>query len=72
MITPDIGRILVVIGLVIAGVGLLAALGIRLPLGRLPGDISITGEHGGLFIPITTMLLLSLILTLLVNVFWRR
>ncbi|MFN2483367.1 MAG: DUF2905 domain-containing protein [Candidatus Limnocylindria bacterium] len=72
MISPEIGRILVVVGLLVAGIGLLAVLGIRLPLGRLPGDISITGERGGVFIPITTMLVLSVLLTLVVNLFWRR
>ncbi len=70
--SPEIGRILLVIGLVIAGIGLLAVLGVRLPFGRLPGDISITGERGGIFIPITTMLLISVILTILANLFFRR
>ena len=72
MISPDIGRILVVVGLVVAAIGLLAVLGVRLPLGRLPGDISISGERGGIFIPITTMLVLSVLLTLIVNLLWRR
>ena len=70
--SPEIGRILPVIGLVIAGIGLLAVLGIRLPIGRLPGDISITGERGGIFIPITTMLIVSIVLTVLANVLFRR
>jgi hypothetical protein len=72
VISPDIGRILVVVGLVVAAIGLLAVLGVRLPLGRLPGDISISGERGGIFIPITTMLVLSVLLTLIVNLLWRR
>jgi len=70
--SPEIGRILLVIGLVLVVVGGLAALGVRLPFGRLPGDIAITGEHGGLFIPIGTMIVISLILTLLGNLFLRR
>jgi hypothetical protein len=70
--SPEIGRILLVIGLVLVVVGGLAALGVRLPFGRLPGDIAITGEHGGLFIPIGTMIVISLILTLLANLFLRR
>ncbi|TMB55593.1 MAG: DUF2905 domain-containing protein [Chloroflexi bacterium] len=70
--SPEIGRILLVIGLLLIVVGGLAALGVRLPFGRLPGDIAITGEHGGLFIPIGTMIVISLILTLLANLFLRR
>jgi len=39
--------------------------------GRLPGDIRIQGEKGGAFIPITSMIIVSLILTVLVNLFRR-
>lgn len=70
--TPEIGRIILVIGLVLVVVGGLAALGVRLPLGRLPGDIAIGGERGGFYIPIATMLVVSLILTVLANLFLRR
>lgn len=70
--SPEIGRLLLVVGLVIAAVGLAAVLGLRFPFGRLPGDINISGERGGIFIPITSMLIASLILTILVNLFWRR
>jgi hypothetical protein len=69
--SPEIGRILLVIGLLLVVVGGLAALGVRLPFGRLPGDIAITGQHGGLFIPIGTMIVVSLVLTLLANLFLR-
>ena len=37
--------------------------------GRLPGDIRIDSEHGKIFIPITSMLIISLVLTLLLNLF---
>ena len=70
--SPEIGRILLVIGLLLVVVGGLAAVGVRLPFGRLPGDIAITGQHGGLFIPIGTMIVVSLVLTLLANLFLRR
>ena len=69
---PEIGRIVLVIGIVLVVVGGLAAIGVRLPFGRLPGDIAITGQHGGLFIPIGTMIVISLVLTLLANLFLRR
>ena len=70
--SPEVGRILLVVGLIIAGIGLLAALGVRLPLGRLPGDISISGERGGIFIPIATSLLISVVLTIIINLVARR
>jgi Protein of unknown function (DUF2905) len=70
--TPDVGRILLVIGLVLVVVGGLAVLGVRLPFGRLPGDIAVEGERGGIYIPIATMVVLSIILTVLVNLFLRR
>jgi hypothetical protein len=70
--SPELGRFLVVIGIVLVVVGGLAMAGIRLPFGRLPGDIAITGERGGLFIPLGTMLLVSIVLTLLFNLFLRR
>jgi DUF2905 family protein len=70
--SPDLGRFLVVIGILLALVGGLAMAGIRLPFGRLPGDIAITGERGGLFIPLGTMLLISIVLTVLFNLFFRR
>lgn len=70
--SPELGRLLLVIGLVLVVVGGLAALGLKLPFGRLPGDIAIQGERGGIFIPLGTMLVVSLVLTLLVNLFLRR
>jgi hypothetical protein len=70
--SPELGRLLLVIGLVLVVVGGLAALGVRLPFGRLPGDISIQGERGGIFIPLGSMIVVSLLLTLLVNLFLRR
>ena len=70
--SPELGRFLVVIGILLVVVGGLAMAGIRLPFGRLPGDISITGEHGGLFVPLGTMLVVSIVLSLLFNLFVRR
>jgi hypothetical protein len=69
---PEIGRLLLVVGLVLVVVGGLSVMGVKLPIGRLPGDIAITGRSGGFYFPITTMLLASLILTLLWNLFIRR
>jgi hypothetical protein len=70
--TPELGRVLVIIGIVLVVVGGLAVLGVRLPFGRLPGDIAIEGERGGFYFPIVTMIVISVILTILVNLFLRR
>ncbi|HET6181988.1 MAG TPA: DUF2905 domain-containing protein [Acetobacteraceae bacterium] len=60
-------RLLIVIGLVIAAIGVLWPLIARLGLGRLPGDIVV--QRGGFtfYAPITTCILMSVVLTLL---FW--
>ena len=55
------GSTLVVIGLVIAGIGGLIWLGV--PLGRLPGDFVIRREGFTIYLPITTSILVSLVLT---------
>jgi hypothetical protein len=70
--TPELGRILLIIGVLLVVVGGLAALGVRLPFGRLPGDIAIEGERGGLYFPIATMIIVSVVLTILLNIFLRR
>jgi len=70
--SPELGRTLLVIGLVLVVVGGLAALGVRLPFGRLPGDIAIEGERGGIYIPIVTMIIVSVVLTVIVNLLIRR
>jgi hypothetical protein len=64
-----VGKVLVLVGLGIAGVGLLVLLG--LPLGRLPGDIVVRREHVSFYLPVTTSVLLSLLLSLLFALFRR-
>ncbi len=61
-----LGRMLLFIGVALAVIGLLMMLGDRLPLrlGRLPGDIVIRGRNSVLYIPITTSILISVILSL--------
>jgi hypothetical protein len=63
------GRTLVLIGLGIAGLGLLIMAGV--PFGRLPGDIFVRGGNFGFYFPIVTSIVLSIILTLLIA-FFRR
>lgn len=67
-------RLLIFMGLVVFLAGLLWPWLIKFPFGRLPGDILIEKENIRLFFPITTSLLLSLLLTLLLWLysFWGR
>jgi hypothetical protein len=68
----DLGRTILLLGVILIVVGLLLTLAGRIPLlGRLPGDIVI--ERGNLTcaVPIATSILLSLLLTLILNVLAR-
>jgi len=72
----DLGKLLLVLGLVLAGVGVLLLVGGRLPfrLGRLPGDISYHGRNTSFYFPIVTCIILSVALTLIlwiINIFRR-
>ncbi len=70
---PEIGKLLIIVGGFIVVVGLFLALGLRIPyLGKLPGDISVDRGNVHFYFPIVTGLLLSLVLTLVLNVFFRR
>jgi hypothetical protein len=64
----ETGRLLIVLGLVLAGVGALLAWSGKLPfrLGRLPGDIVYQGRNGSFYFPVVTCILLSLVLSLLI------
>jgi hypothetical protein len=53
--------------LVVAGLVVLLAARMGLPLGRLPGDLAWRGRYGAIFVPLGTSLLLSVVLSLL---FW--
>lgn len=68
----SIGRILLVIGLLIAAAGLVLALGGKLPFGRLPGDFS--GSRGGFSwsVPLVSSLVISVVLTVVLNIVLRR
>jgi hypothetical protein len=62
-----IGAVLIVIGLVVSYAPWLISW-----FGKLPGDIRIEGEQHFVFIPITSMLIVSIILTLIVNLFLSK
>lgn len=64
-------RFLILLGLVLLVAGLAWPWLSRLPFGRLPGDISIERENFSFHFPLTTSILLSLLLTLLLWL-WRK
>ncbi len=70
----QLGRLFIFLGLGLAFIGVLLVLAPRLPfIGRLPGDIQHTGPRGRVtvFAPITTMIIISLILTAALNIIIR-
>lgn len=69
--TDSLGKALLVIGGLIAAAGLLLLFFNRFGPGRLPGDIIIQKENFTFYFPITTMLLISAVLTLLFNLIGR-
>jgi hypothetical protein len=64
-----VGRLLVVIGVIVTGVGLLIMLGV--PIGRLPGDFVVRRGNGTFYFPLTTSILASVLLTILMALFRR-
>ena len=62
-------RILITTGLVLLLAGLFWPVVSRIPLGRLPGDISISRPGVKIIIPLTTLILVSVLLSLLFRIF---
>ncbi len=63
------GKILVLVGLALAALGLLMMVGI--PFGRLPGDIVVKRGNFSFYFPLATSIVLSILLTLLLALFRR-
>lgn len=69
----SLAKTLIVLGVVLALVGVALLLAGKIPfLGRLPGDIVIRREHWSFYFPLTTSILISILLTLLFSLFSRR
>lgn len=69
----NIGRTIIIVGIAMIVVGVLVyGLGkFNLPLGRLPGDIRIEGRNGSFYFPVTTSILVSIMLSFLLNIIGR-
>jgi hypothetical protein len=70
----DIGKILIILGclILITGLAISYAPWLINWFGKLPGDIHIKNEHSSVFIPITSMVVISLVLSLMLNLFFRK
>lgn len=67
-IMPEqLGRFLLIAGLVVAGAGILLLAAGKLGIGRLPGDLVWEGEGWTVYVPLGWMVLISVVLTLLLN-----
>jgi uncharacterized membrane protein len=71
MFRSELGPVLVWVGVLLVVLGLLAWSGALNWFGRLPGDIRIERDTVRVYIPIVSMLLLSVVLTLLLNLVRR-
>ena len=69
----EIGRLLILLGLVAVVAGVVMLFLPRIPfLGRLPGDIMIQRERFTFYFPLATSIVVSILLTLVLNLFFRR
>jgi hypothetical protein len=68
----DLGRLLMIAGVVMVAIGALFSFGARIPwLGRLPGDIVVERENVRFYFPIVTSIIISIILTVIAALFRR-
>ncbi|MCY3766454.1 MAG: DUF2905 domain-containing protein [Gemmatimonadetes bacterium] len=67
------GRVLMIAGILLFSVGLVLWIGDRIPFaGRLPGDIVVRREGFRLYFPVVTCIVVSIVLTLVLNLISRR
>lgn len=65
-----IGRTLIIVGIILAGIGVLFMLADKIPyVGRLPGDLYIKKDRFSFYFPITTSIIISIILTIIFSLF---
>jgi len=67
-----IGKILILSGIILLVVGAMIILGGKLGLGRLPGDIVIKNQNFIFYFPLVTSIIISMILTIIFNMFFRK
>lgn len=66
-------KLLIVGGIIMVVAGVILLLSPRIPwLGRLPGDIRIEGKNGSFYFPVVTCIIISIILSIIMNLIGRR
>ena len=69
----SLGKIPIFAGIALVLLGLFLTFGWKwFPLGRLPGDIALKKENFTFFFPVVTCIVISIILTIILNLFFRR
>ncbi|MEW5993607.1 MAG: DUF2905 domain-containing protein [Candidatus Zixiibacteriota bacterium] len=70
--SPHLGKTLIIVGAVLIVFGVVMLFGDRIPfLGKLPGDIVYKKDNVTIYLPIVTMLVISVLLTIILNLFRR-
>jgi hypothetical protein len=64
------GRTLIILGLLVAGIGLLVTMGV--PIGRLPGDLTMRRGNFTFYFPLASSIIVSIVLTLVMMFLGRR
>lgn len=68
-----LGKTLILLGAVLAAAGAALLLAPKIPfLGKLPGDIHLRGKSWSFYFPVVTCVVISLLLTILLNLFSRK
>ncbi len=68
------GKILIITGLILllAGLALVYAPGLLNWFGKLPGDLEFRSGNSRIYIPVTSMIVISIVLTIVINLFLRK
>ena len=69
---PSFGKLLMALGFVVFTVGVVVSFNLLPWLGRLPGDIAIKRENFSFYFPITTCIVVSVLLTLILKFFRKH
>ena len=68
----SVGRALIVVGLLIVAIGVVVTIAGALGLGRLPGDLEFKGRNVRVSVPIASSIIVSIVLTIVLNLLVRR
>jgi hypothetical protein len=67
------GKYIIITGIILIVVGLVVLLADKIPfLGKLPGDIYVRGKSGSFYFPVVSCVVISVVLTIILNIFFRK